>query len=197
MKCLTPPSTAAFDQGARLGGVVEVIAERIADRFRHDDLGGEMGDRVDFVLVDQPRRPVGVAEIADHQLGAVGHRPGEPGRQIVEDDDVLARVQEAERHMAADVAGAAGHQNAHRGSHPFVVAFDRSGRRDPARASQRACTAASVAIASSRASRSRRRETSRKDRFLDEQAHPQGRPAGRRPRHALSAGDQGDARRRC
>ena len=71
-----------------------------------------MGDRVDPVLVDQPRDQLRVAEIADDQLDAFGHRPGEAGREIVEHDDLLAGVEQAEHHVAADIAGAAGHQNA-------------------------------------------------------------------------------------
>ncbi len=72
-----------------------------------------MGDRVDLVLIDQPRDQARVARVADDQPGAVGHGPVEPGRKIVEDDDRLAGVQEPKRHMAADISGPAGHQNAH------------------------------------------------------------------------------------
>ena len=87
MKCLTPVFDRDFDEIARLGGVVEVVAERIGDRFRHDDLGGEMGDRVDLALADQPFDAFAVAEIGDHELDAFRNRPGEAGREIVENDD--------------------------------------------------------------------------------------------------------------
>ena len=39
-------------QGARLDGVVVVVAERIGDRLRHHDRSGEMYDGVDAVLAD-------------------------------------------------------------------------------------------------------------------------------------------------
>ena len=94
-----------------MDGVVEVIAERIGDRIRHDDFRREMGDRIDFMFVDQPRDQFAVAEIADRQRRGRGHGPGESGRQIVDDDDLFAGVDQPQSHMAADIAGAAGDQN--------------------------------------------------------------------------------------
>ena len=91
MKCFTPPSTAQAEQRARLRGVVEIIAERIGDRIRHDDFGGEMGDRVDVVLGEKLGHEILVAEIADDQRHLVRHGASEAGRQIVEHDDLLAR----------------------------------------------------------------------------------------------------------
>jgi hypothetical protein len=76
----------AFDQRARIGRIVEIIAERIAHRIRHDDLGGEMGDRFDPALLDDARHEFSVAEIADDQLHAFRHGPGVAGREIVNDD---------------------------------------------------------------------------------------------------------------
>ena len=123
MKCLHAALDGRFDEGAGVRRVVEVVAERIGDRFRHHDLGREMGDRVDPVLLDQPGDEIGVAGVADDEPRGVGHRPVEAGRQIVEHDDALARVQEAQRHMAADIAGPAGHQNTHVCPFPFPSAL--------------------------------------------------------------------------
>ncbi len=81
-----------------------------------------MGDRVDLVLLDQPRDEVGVARVADDEARRLGNGPVEAGREIVENDDLLPGVEEAERHVAADVAGAAGDQNAHRSSFPLRTA---------------------------------------------------------------------------
>ena len=50
-----------FDERARVRCVVEIVAERIGDRFRHHDFGGEMGDRVDLVLLDQAPHEAGPA----------------------------------------------------------------------------------------------------------------------------------------
>ena len=72
---LHPALDRGLDQGARVRDVVEVVAERVADRFRHDDLGGEMGDRVDRVLLDQARDQVLVAGVADDELRALRARP--------------------------------------------------------------------------------------------------------------------------
>ncbi len=80
-----------------------------------------MGDRVDALLADQARHQRRIAEIADHQLGRRLNRPGEAGREIVEHDHFLAGVDQAERHVAADVACSARHQNRHRPPRPLPV----------------------------------------------------------------------------
>ncbi len=72
-----------------------------------------MGDRVDRMLLDQARDQRRVAGVADDELRPFRDTPGESGREIVENDDGLAGVEEAKRHMATDIAGAAGNQNAH------------------------------------------------------------------------------------
>ena len=65
------------------------------------------------MLPDQTLDQILVAGVADDELRALGHGPGEAGREIVENDDRLARVEKAERHVAADIAGPSGDQNAH------------------------------------------------------------------------------------
>ena len=62
-----------LDQRAGVDGVVAVIAERIAHRFRHDGRAGEMDDGVDVVLFDQRGDQRLVADVADdrqHRLAA-------------------------------------------------------------------------------------------------------------------------------
>ena len=108
-----PALDGAFQQVARVGCVVEVIAERVRHRFRHDDLGREMGDGVDLVLGDQTCDQGLVAKIADDQGRLRRNRPGESRREIVDHDDLFAGVQQAQHHMAADIPGAACHQHAH------------------------------------------------------------------------------------
>src|SRR6202044_3146733 len=110
---LDPAIDRRLDQSACVRNVVKVVAERIADGVRYDNLGGEMGDRVDRMLLDQAPDQLRVARVAGDELGPFGDAPGEARGKIVENDDGLAGIEEAERHMATDIAGAAGHQNAH------------------------------------------------------------------------------------
>ena len=113
MNVLTAPLIAVSIRVRAFGDVVEIVAKRVLHRFGDHDLGGEMRDRVDRVLLDQTSHQAGVAAVAYDELRAFGHGPCEARRQIVEHDDCLASVQEPERHVAADIAGAAGHQYAH------------------------------------------------------------------------------------
>ena len=57
-----------------------------------------------------------VAEVALDQRRLRRDRPGEAGRQVVEDDDPLAGIDQLPDHVAADIAGAAGDQDAHAGT---------------------------------------------------------------------------------
>ena len=54
-----------------------------------------------------------VAEIADNQFGFSRHGPTKSGREIVDDDNLLAVVEQFVDHMAADISGAPCDQNAH------------------------------------------------------------------------------------
>ena len=73
-----------------------------------------MDDRVDLVLPDQPLEQWLVADVAVDQHRLRGNRPGEAGREIVENDDPLAGIDQVPHHMAADIAAAASDQYAHR-----------------------------------------------------------------------------------
>src|SRR5690606_26407319 len=98
-------------QRAAAGRVVAVVLERIRHRFRHDRVGGEVHDGVDVVLAEQALEQRGVAGVPDHQAAA---RDGlrEAGAQVVGHHHVLARLAELADHVAADVAGTAGDQDA-------------------------------------------------------------------------------------
>ena len=117
---LHPALDGRLDQRARVRGIVEVVAERIGDRFRHHDLRREMRDRVDPMLLDQRGDEIRVADVADDEPRRVRHSPVEPGRQIVEHDHALARIEETQRHVAADIARASGHQYGHKRPTFFV-----------------------------------------------------------------------------
>ena len=51
-----------------------------------------MDDRVDLVLGDDARDEFCVADVADDQFRLGRDRPFKAGRQAVEDDDLLARI---------------------------------------------------------------------------------------------------------
>ena len=72
-----------------------------------------MGDRIDRMLLDQAGDQIGVADVADGELCARRNGPGKAGREIVDNHDRLAGVDEPQPHVAADIAGAASHQYAH------------------------------------------------------------------------------------
>jgi hypothetical protein len=102
-----------LDQGPRLDGVVEIVAERVGDRIRHHDLGREMRNSLDPVLFDQPGQQILVAHVADGERHAFGYGPAEPGREVIEHDHALAGIDELEHHVAADVTGSARDQHCH------------------------------------------------------------------------------------
>jgi len=66
-----------------------------------------MQHRFNVVLAQDATDQIHVTGVADDQR-AVEYRFPKAGRQIVEDNDVLAAFTELAHHMAADVAGAAG-----------------------------------------------------------------------------------------
>ncbi len=72
-----------------------------------------MDDRLDAVLPDELCDQRLIAGFAQHERHALGDRPVEPGRQVVEHDGLLARRDQRIDHVAADVSGAAGDQDRH------------------------------------------------------------------------------------
>ncbi len=101
------------EQIARRHGVVAIVAERIAHRFRHDDGAREVDDGIDMVRGDHAFDQVFIRHVADEQRHAVGNEGGETGGEIVDDDDAFAGFRQRENHVAADIAGSAGHKNGH------------------------------------------------------------------------------------
>ena len=72
-----------------------------------------MDDGVDLVLGDDAADERLVADVAGDELRLRRDRPAEAGREIVEDDDLLAGIDQLPDHVTADVAGAAGDEHAH------------------------------------------------------------------------------------
>ena len=100
----------ACSKAARGAGVVAVVLERQRHGLGHDGVRGEVHDRIDLVLRQQPRHQRMIADIADDEF-AGGDRLPEALAEIVEDDDLLAGLAQLPHHVAADVAGAAGDQD--------------------------------------------------------------------------------------
>ena len=92
--------------------VLEVLA-RVLHRFADVAAGGEVDHRVGAQGVEQGfhRRPVPQVQ---HVERDAGHRLGVARGQVVHDPDVLAARAQQPDGVAADVAGAAGDQDAHR-----------------------------------------------------------------------------------
>ena len=99
----------------RTADVVAVVARGSAYRLGHREPGREMHHRVGPVLFDCAAQVVGVEDVAldEHRLAAAcpSRRRFVPGREIVVNDDVLAAVDERLYGMAANVAGASGHED--------------------------------------------------------------------------------------
>ena len=73
-----------------------------------------MDDRLHAVFAHDAADELLIADVADDEGGVGRHRPAKAGRQVVEDDDALATIEELENHMAADVTGSAGNEDGHR-----------------------------------------------------------------------------------
>ena len=100
-----------LDQGPRLNRVVEIVAERIDDRIGDDDRPREMDDGVDAVLAHDRAHEILIPHVADDERRLGRHHPPKASRQIVENHNLFAGLDELENHMAADVAGPARNQD--------------------------------------------------------------------------------------
>ncbi len=110
---LHPVLDRTLDQGAAVGGVVEIIFERVLDRFRHHDRAGEMHDRLDVVLADDLARKLAVSDVAQDERHIGGNGPAHAGRKVVDHHDLVTRIEQCQSRVTADIAGASRYQNAH------------------------------------------------------------------------------------
>ena len=101
---------AGLDQVARFCSVVLVIPQGFLHGFRDNRGTREMHDRRHPPFPQQQGQQVLVARIAFNQL-AVPDRRRKPFGQVVQDDDLVAFLQQVQGHMAADITGAAGQQD--------------------------------------------------------------------------------------
>ena len=102
-----------LDQRPRFCRIVEVVAQRIGHGVRHHNLGRKMHDRIDAVALNDGFDQRFVADIAFDQRHEGGNKACKTGRQIIEHHEVFADLQQIKHHMAANIAGTAGHENGH------------------------------------------------------------------------------------
>ena len=72
-----------------------------------------MNDFPDFMLGEHPGQRIRITHIRLDEGGAFRREPARAGREIVQRNGGLAGVFQRQKHMCADIAGAARHQNAH------------------------------------------------------------------------------------
>ena len=110
----TPAARAASSSDDAAGDVVAVVARRIADRLADERARGAVEDRLDPLALEQAGRSRRRRRTCRRRAERpVGDGRAMAGRQVVEDDDLVAGLDEALDRDRADIAGAAGHQDAH------------------------------------------------------------------------------------
>ncbi len=114
-----PSGAGGFQQGEGADQIGLHEGRRPGDGAVHMALGGEVGDGVDGVLAQQPIHQRPVADVALHeampgrigQLAQVVERAGVSQRVEGDDAEVGVGRQQVADEVAADEAGAAGHQH--------------------------------------------------------------------------------------
>ena len=110
----------ALQQLDRLADVVLVVAQRVGDRLRDDDLGRAVHDGVDALLGEDAIEQVLIGDVALVE-GAVADEFASSRRQVVQNDDLVARFLTGRGHRRPDVAGSAGDENPHESSELLVM----------------------------------------------------------------------------
>ena len=102
-----------LEHAERADDIVAVIARRIAHRFANVEKRGEVHDREDVVAAQRAPHGRHIRDVALDQL-AILDGLAVTGDEVVEDDDAMTGLMQRLGGMAADVAGAAGDENAPR-----------------------------------------------------------------------------------
>ncbi|MGF7052883.1 hypothetical protein GGC47_002062 [Bosea sp. OAE752] len=97
----------AFNQCSGFDSIIEIITKRITHRFRNNDSRREMRQRRYAMLGDQLLDQLLIADIPLNEGRFGRNGPPETGREIVENHDLFAAIEQFQHHMTADVAGAA------------------------------------------------------------------------------------------
>ncbi len=104
---------AGFDQCARRRGVVGIVEEGVLHGLRHHHRAREMDHRVDAQILDQLAHQRDVGDVAFDESRGFGHQAAYTGTEIVQNDGMLAPVDQRMNHMAADIPGPTRDKNAH------------------------------------------------------------------------------------
>jgi hypothetical protein len=99
-----------LEQVTRSAGIVAVVFQRLAHRFRYDRIGGEVHHGVDLVLAQYARDQFRIADVTDDQRYRT-HRLAKAGVEIIDRNDMLIARLQLQQHMAADIASGAGDQD--------------------------------------------------------------------------------------
>ena len=100
-----------LEQCDTAGHVLAEVLRRVGDRFADQRPRGAMEDGLDPLGLEDPGQRVGLDVGADPDGHARGDRGAMPGREVIEDDHVVAGRQEGLGRDRAHIAGAPGHQD--------------------------------------------------------------------------------------
>ena len=98
-------------QGHRALHVVAVVFQRVGHALTHQGEGGEIDHAVDLVFRKDLMQERPVPQITHIELPRALDGLPVSGAQIVRYDHIIAPLDQQSHHVAADIAGAAGHQN--------------------------------------------------------------------------------------
>jgi len=109
-----------LEHGLGSGHVVAIVLERVGNALPHQGVGGEVDDPVDGELSKHPVQEGSVPHVPHPEFGPL-HRLPMAGAQVVRHHHVIALLHQQRHHVAADIAGPAGHQNGLHKLPPFRV----------------------------------------------------------------------------
>ncbi len=110
-------------EGERVAEVVGVVLDRLGDGLAHGLEAGEVDHAVDLVLVEDALERLAVVHVGaveGEALGGLGSHDGVDAvehllggvGQVVDDDDLIAVLEQLDARVGADEAGAAGDEDA-------------------------------------------------------------------------------------
>ena len=106
-----------LDKRPALHRVIVVILERVFDRFRHDNRAREMHHRTRPLLGEDAGKQGRVLDVSLVERHLIGNGEAKAGGQVVDHRDGPAAVEQRQHRVAADIAGAAGHEHGNRFEH--------------------------------------------------------------------------------
>ena len=99
-----------LEERAARAGIIAIVFERVGNGLGHDGVGREMHDGVDREALEQGLEAATVAGMTDDEF-TMEYRALKPGREIIQDDDVLAGLAQLSDDVTADVTRTPGDEN--------------------------------------------------------------------------------------